>query len=196
MDVKVCSKCGEEKPLTEFYLRKGSHINVCKTCKKEYKEEYLRSKKGIVTSIYNQQTYNSKKRGHPSPSYSKKELKEWLYSQKEFHELYDNWKASNYDTRLKPSCDRLDDYKPYTLDNLQITTWRKNNTRVHEDMKNGINNKQNRAVLQFDLNGEFITEHYSISEAGRKTGNSIGNIHMVCSGIRGKAGGFIWKFKE
>ena len=42
---------------------------------------------------------------------------------------------------LAPSIDRKDDYKPYTFDNIQLTTWQQNKAKGHEDCKNGINNK-------------------------------------------------------
>jgi len=159
-------------------------------------DKYQKTKKGIVTVIYNSQKQSSKRRGHPMPSYTLKELRQWMYSQKEFHELYDQWKASGYDRWLKPSCDRLDDYKPYTLDNLRVVTWKDNNRRSHRDMKNGVNNKQSKTVLQFTLNGEFVAEYYSMHNAERLTGILEGGISNVCRGVRKTAGGFIWKFKE
>lgn len=42
MDTKVCSKCKQEKPLSEFhrYNRRGeSHYSQCKQCKAEYKRQ-------------------------------------------------------------------------------------------------------------------------------------------------------------
>ena len=158
--------------------------------------EYKNSKIGVVSVIYSSQKQHSKHRGHPMPSYTKKELKDWLYSQKKFHELYDVWKANGYEKDLKPSCDRLDDYKPYTLDNLQITTWRGNYKKVHRDKIDGVNNKQSKAVLQFTLDGNFIAEYHSMNEAERQTGISHGNISSVCTGLRNKAGGFVWKYKQ
>ena len=41
MEFKKCTKCGKEKPLTEFYKQKGGKhgvSSVCKLCKKEYLE--------------------------------------------------------------------------------------------------------------------------------------------------------------
>lgn len=47
METKKCSKCGEEKPLSEFYRSsKNGHMNRCKSCDKEYKKE--RQRKGLV----------------------------------------------------------------------------------------------------------------------------------------------------
>ena len=190
MKVKKCRTCGEVKPLTDF----RENRNDCRVCESEKSKARQKTKKGLVTKIYNQQKSSSKKRGHPMPTYSNKELREWMYSQSIFHELYDRWKSSDYNQMLTPSCDRLDDYKPYTLSNLQIVTWHDNKHRHYEDVKNGINNKYNVAVLQFDLNGTFVAEYYSIAEAKRQTG--INHIWDVCSGIRKVAGGYTWKYKN
>jgi len=196
---KVCRVCGELKPLSEFYKHKGhkdGHVNECKSCRDKYFIEYKKSKKGVVSIIYADQKHNSRGRGHPMPSYSKKELKDWLYSQKKFHELYDKWKISGYDRWLKPSVDRLDDYKPYTLDNIRIVTWRDNAYRYYDDAKNGVNNKRCKAVLQFTLDGEFIAEHHSVSKASRVVGTGSSHISRACNGVLDTAKGFIWRYKE
>jgi len=196
MEMKKCSKCGELKPLSEFYIRRDqrTYRAECKKCTDKRNSDYLKTKRGVVYSIYVNQKKHSKKRGHAMPSYTSEELKDWLYSQKKFHELYDKWRTSDYDMWLRPSCDRLDDYKPYTLDNLRVVTLKENVTRSYSDRKNGINNKTNKAVLQFAKNGDFIKEYHSVSEATRQT--KIHHISSVCLGKRMTAGGFIWKFKN
>ena len=199
MEYKRCKHCGELKPISEFYKhksRKDGLLDECKVCKNEYDKQYRRTKKGLVSAIYSHQRRSSEKRGHPMPTYTNKELKEWLYSQKKFHELYDNWKSSGFNKWLKPSVDRIDDYKPYTLDNIQIVTWRDNAYRYYEDKKRGANNKQNKAVLQFSLDGGFIAEYYSISEADRRTGISFKSISNACIGRYKTAGGYKWMFKD
>ena len=43
MKTKVCSKCGEEKEVSEFHKMKGCKYgvrNTCKNCMKEYRKEY------------------------------------------------------------------------------------------------------------------------------------------------------------
>jgi len=137
---------------------------------------YYKTKHGLITRIYNNQVRSSKARCHPLPTYTRQELEDWMYSKSIFHELYDNWKSSDFNPRLVPSCDRLDDYKSYTLDNLRIVTWDENNRRSHEDIKNGINTKPCKTVLQFTLDGELIKEHYSITSASRKLGIERRNI--------------------
>lgn len=54
---------------------------------------------------------------------------------------------------------------------------------------------QGVAVLQFDLEGNFVAEHVSIHEAGRTTGVAWQNISKVVREIRPRAGGYMWKYK-
>jgi len=154
-----------------------------------------RSKEGLITRIYGNQRLRSRQRNDPYPDYKLAELREWFYSQQNFDKLYLDWVCSGWIKNLVPSADRLDDYKPYTLDNLRLVTWVENNARSHRDRRNGINNKMSKVVLQFDLNGNFIKEYYSVSHASRETKTSLGNVSSVCTGRRELAGGFIWSHK-
>ena len=199
MDSKKCTKCGELKLLTEFHKQarnKDGLKGPCRACCALISRIYRRTKVGVVGAIYRDQKSNSKKRKMDIPSYSKLELKDWLFNQDLFHELYDDWAESDYLTDLKPSCDRLNDYLPYTFDNMQILTWEKNRAKGHADSFNGVNKKKLRAVIQLNLNGELIHEFYSVSEAGRQTGINQGNISRCCIGKVKTAGGFKWEFKD
>jgi hypothetical protein len=196
---KQCSKCGEIKPVSEFNAQPANNDGLqtyCKICDRKKHVEYHRTKGGLIAQIYGSQKYRSKRRGHALPTYTKQELTEWLYSQKLFHELFDNWKASGYDTMLVPSVDRKDDSIGYSLGNIQLMTWRENNNKGYSDRKNGINNKASKAVIQFSKEGEFIAEYYSGKEAFRQTGIRQGSISSCCLGISKTSGGYIWKFKE
>lgn len=51
-----------------------------------------------------------------------------------------------------------------------------------------------KRVLQYDLDGNFIREWLSASEAQKTL--KINNVSNVCNGKRKKAGGYIWKYKE
>lgn len=55
--------------------------------------------------------------------------------------------------------------------------------------------KRCKKVLQYNLEGKFISEYNSIKEALEQTGISGHNISSVCKGLRKTAGGFIWKYK-
>ena len=54
-----------------------------------------------------------------------------------------------------------------------------------------------KAVLQYSIDGRFIKEWPSATDASLGLGlNIIAGIGMVCKGKRKTAGGFIWKYKE
>ena len=130
------------------------------------------------------------------PTYTKQELFDWCFSQKLFHELYDNWKASGYDMKLKPSCDRTDDYQGYSLSRLQLMTWDENLMKSRRDRKNGINNKVNKTVVGVHKKTGEEIEIYSQHEAARQTGIHQSAISACCLGKVKSAGGYYWKFKE
>jgi len=195
METKICTKCGEPKPINRFNRHpetKDGKCSWCNDCKNIAIQEYQKTKDGLISTIYSTQRATSRKRGDPMPTYTLGELREWMFSQRVFHELYDNWKESGYNTRLRPSCDRLDDYKPYTLDNLRVVTWRENNQRYMSDSLNGINTKQCISIIQFIGNVD-IAKYYSINSAARKTEIHHSNISACCNGRRKFAGGSQWR---
>lgn len=53
-----------------------------------------------------------------------------------------------------------------------------------------------KPVEQYDLNGEFIKEYVSISDAARVIGKGNSLICNCCKGKRTSAYGFIWKYKR
>ena len=194
---KKCTKCKKIKELKLFYEKKASidgYDPWCKQCNKYAVGNNFKTKNGILSLIYGAQKKHSKQRKHNPPSYTKQELKEWLFNQDLFHELFDKWVASGYLKDLKPSIDRLDDYKGYSFDNIQLMTWEENRLKGYSDRKNGKNNKLSKAVLQYDKSGNYINEFCSVNKAGRKTGISIGNISKCCKENRNSAGGYIWKY--
>ncbi|HNP31796.1 MAG TPA: NUMOD1 domain-containing DNA-binding protein [Flavobacterium sp.] len=51
-----------------------------------------------------------------------------------------------------------------------------------------------KEVLQYHLNGNFLANYVSVSEASRLTGVSKSGIAKCCRGERNHSGGFIWKY--
>jgi len=196
---KKCTLCAIEKSTTEFpkHSQKIDGLNSwCRECTATKEIARSRTVKGMTTVIYTSQRQKSKRRGHIPPSYDKTELETWITSQPNFDTLYSGWVKSEYNTYLKPSIDRIDDYKPYSLSNIRLTTWQENNSKGHHDRKNGINNKASHAVKQFTLDGVFIAEYHSLCEAQRNTDVHQSHISRACKGIYKQSGGFIWKYKE
>lgn len=192
---KTCTKCNQEKHFSEFAKQKDCKYGLTTACKKCTSINYLnytRTIKGLISKMYGGQVMRSKQRGMPLPNYSSSDLNKWLFSN-DFTSFYNVWVWSGFRKDLIPSCDRTDDYKPYTLSNMRLTTWLENNKKALNDRKIGINNKQSKTVVQY-LNGKMVKEYYSIRSAQRETG--INHIVRCCKGLSAHAGGYQWKYKN
>ena len=51
-----------------------------------------------------------------------------------------------------------------------------------------------KIVQQYSLEGEFINEYKSVSEASKQTNFNKTSIAKVCRGDRKSCGGYYWKF--
>lgn len=62
--------------------------------------------------------------------------------------------------------------------------------------KEKISEKFGRKILQFDLNGNFISEWNGTCKASRELKINEGNIWECCNKKRKTAGKYFWKYKE
>lgn len=190
--MKTCSVCKKNLPLDMFNKQSTGKQGVradCKDCLKRF----IRSKHGVINQMYSGCISRTKKKGFTSVSFTKEELEKWVYSCKEFHTLYDKWVLEDYPTALKPSLDRLDDYKGYSLDNIRIVTTNTNVKRYYSDAINGINTKSAKPVEQYSLDGEYIRTFHSLSAAARSVNGIPSNINQVINGTYAQAYGYKWK---
>lgn len=158
---------------------------------------YRKTRSWIISKIYSHQKDNSIKRGHIQPEYTKEQLSDWMFSRPNFEELYNNRIKSWYKKDLKPSVDRLNNYKWYSLDNIQLITFNENRLNVDNDRKNGkFITIQNKTVIRININTLEEKEYYSLSEASRDTNIISQNISKVCKWKRNHAWWFKWKFKN
>ncbi len=197
--MKKCFKCGENKELELFYKHKlmtDGYLNKCIECtKKDVKgSNYDKTEKGVVRVIYKTQVRNSKVRKMELPSYTKQELKEWLYKNN-FKSLYDNWVSSSFDKSKKPSVDRLDDFKPYSFENIRLVTWDENRAHQNQDILNatGTSGQRCKAVIQHDRYGNVLAEYHSYSFAKRTVGYSFEK--CLKNGTPSRKDGTYWKYK-
>ena len=57
--------------------------------------------------------------------------------------------------------------------------------------------KTSKPIVQYDLQGNFISEYFGIREASRQTGINSSHIGDCCNKVKNRksAGGFLWAFK-
>ena len=196
METRICSLCKVEKSIKMFSSRTGGIRYQCKECESESGARYRRTINGVISTMYHGQKGSSKLRGDNLPDYSKEDFRLWILSNDLFHDLYDRWIEAGCQRPLKPSCDRKDDYKPYTLGNLQLMTWKENNDKSHSDRVNGINTKQLKAVTGVHIETGESFSFYSIHEAARRTPAHVGSIMKVLKGQRVHSGGYKWTYSK
>ena len=87
-----------------------------------------------------------------------------------------------------------------SLNNLNLMTPKENTnwgTCIERRAKSMINHKSlSKAVVQYDLQGNFIAEYPSVCETGRKLGIKQGNISSALKGRIKTAGGYIFRYKS
>ncbi len=195
--MKYCNRCKTNRSKSEFRKRsalKDGLASICKICNKDIEAQDKLTLQGLIRKMYSHQCYRSKKRGYALPTYTKLELENWIVSQSNFKKLNKAWLKSGGDKMLKPSVDRLDDYKSYTLDNIRLVTWQENKDKYHSDSFNCINTKQCVSINQLDLKSNYLANHLSISSAARLLGISRVNISQCLIGKQKTAGGFKWAY--
>lgn len=195
--MKKCSKCKEHKQESNFHKdksRPSGYANNCKSCDNLRQ----RDEKGLISRIYRSQKATSKNRGHVPPCYSRDELSDWLYLN-DYKKLHSNWVGSGYEKELKPSVDRIDDYRGYSLENIQLLTWGENSKKAYNQRRNAVGLSGDsvcKSVDQFSLSGNFIKSHKSIAIAARETNCSSRGISKACCGHKDSSDGFKWRHSK
>lgn len=160
-------------------------------------KNYRRTLPGLLSLIYANQRSTSKTANRPPPVYSKEELKEWLVSQPNFQELWNAWVASGYNKYLSPSVDRIDNKISYTLDNIQLVSWRQNLANQKTHQKEAIHlHPASKSITQMDLDGNDLRTFGSVRIAARHLNKekSPSNFTAVCEGKLKTAYGFRWRW--
>jgi len=194
MKTKVCTKCEIPKKLSEFYKDKSKpdgHRPDCKDCitcyqyehrinKSRYNKAYniLNPWKRILNNINYRITTDNKK---VSPYYKEKGIKNYLVE----NDLKNLWYIDKAYLMMLPEIDRKDSSKNYTFENCQFIEM-----VLHRKKDNS------KTILQYDLDGKFIREWYSIKEASKKLKICESGIIQVAKGRRNHSGYFKWKYKN
>lgn len=75
------------------------------------------------------------------------------------------------------------------ISNLEYITQKENCIKAIEYGKVKL-----KPVIQLDKENNFIQKFNSISEAHRKTGVALVDIHRCCNNLRNSAGGYLWRY--
>ena len=198
-------RCNVELSLDSFAIQSTGKLGRRSTCKQCVKEEYRQTPKGVIHSMYSGQLWREKNKGI-ALHYSKTELTAWLYSSNQFEQMFDAWKASGFDQRLRPTCDRIDEHGDYSLNNLQLLTYANNSNKYYDSAKNGSNTKKCKAVSCFNKDNELVATYHSLSAAARAVGSTPANIRNVCERKPLRSGdhiytpmsaaGYIWRYRD
>ena len=176
--------------------------NECKECtkkrvsinQKRVGDAYDSTEKGVVRVLYKTQKRHNKLRGHGDMPYSKIELSEWLYKNN-FKSLYDKWIESGKKKDLKPSVDRVNDFKGYSLGNIKLGTWAENKHHQYEDITNGTGTSgaMCKAVYQFDASSILVDSYISYNQAARSAGYSLE--YQIKKKVKCR-NGFYWSYSK
>jgi hypothetical protein len=83
------------------------------------------------------------------------------------------------------------------LSNIDINSISKINERKNKSSYSNLNNNTSKPILQYDLNGNFIKEWKSISEAVKYLNlKQTTGISATCRGIQKSCFGYYWEFKK
>jgi HNH endonuclease/NUMOD4 motif len=77
------------------------------------------------------------------------------------------------------------------VDNLE---WCTNTENMAHAKENNLN--RSRSVVQYNLKGEYITTHKSVTEAAIAVNGTDSIIARVCRGKRTHHKGFIWRYED
>lgn len=152
------------------------------------RQKYRRTPKGVLCVIHRGQRCSSTRRGHAPVAYTLEQLRDRFLNDPLFVSIYDRWVSLGYPSSEKPSLDRIDPAKPYTLDNLQVMTWRENAAKGKKEIA------WCKPLIQMDMDGNELARFDSILEAVAKVGVDRTTLWHVCAGHFKQAAGFRWRY--
>ena len=171
---------------------------------KKYRQENKRTEQGRLTKTYSRIKRDQSNKFNEFLSFSKGDLWDWIQSnyQEKFSLLFKNYVDSDCNRYLNPSIDRIDDYKGYTFDNMQLITWHENNIKGRNSVKNKEQCSEmakktwSKKVYQCTIDGEIINEYTSTREASRHLDIDSSAISKCCrNGIKSYKN-IVWRYAD
>jgi hypothetical protein len=162
-----------------------------------------KTKKAWIGNTYRNMKTHAKNRGMTLPNFSQKEFEEWINNQDLiFNYLFKRYINSNYKKDFVPSINRLDDYKSYSFDNIELTTWEDNNikgrkskktiSRVHKKLGKVARDYYKKPVGMFQEN-KLLKKYDAIRDA-TPDGFDSSAIVKCCKNKLNTHKGFSWRY--
>jgi hypothetical protein len=191
-----CRKCKTYKPLHEF---NHSHVyrtgkGECRICLRQTKGvtkfRYKTDYNNFIKYIYSNLVGGCKYKNFPAPNFTLDDFTIWIKNQN-YDKLYLDWQQHRFDSYYKPSIDRKNSRENYTLNNMQLITWKENADKQSKEQKW----KVGKPVYQLE-DGFVIAKYCSILEASRQTKIDASGIARVCKKEYAIAGNYGWSYSN
>ena len=197
--VPRCMGGVDENNIVELTAREHflCHILLCEIYPKEYKLKHALflmaiGKQKVKENIYviGSRVYERLKKEYSQMLIGKKHSEETCI--KKSNKMKEIWDSKPYEEKQLISSKRQKTKLKNGTNKISKTTAEKISKSL-QGRKITWDRGVNKKILQFDLEGNFIKEWDSISEASKSVKGDVGS-HLA--GRQKTAGGYIWKFKE
>lgn len=152
---------------------------------KIYRRTHKADLKNWITKTYGRMKRDNKHKFNAELPFTKLQFADWVLCHNIF-ELLDNYKNSDFDKNFNPSINRLDDYKGYSFENIELITWKENNEKGRKSLKNKEQCSKmakeiwSKKVIQKDLEGNIINIFSSTHDVNRILGFDSSLIARAC----------------
>lgn len=176
---------GKQKYFTEEELNEAQRLKCKKWRNKnkehisKYSKEYAKTKMGRASSLVNAYNNADKKANRDKGNLTAQWVIENIFSKPCVHCGETDWH--------KLGCNRLDNSKPHTIDNVEACCGHCNYV---------LSGRPKKRVLQIDVDtNEVIHRYESVSEAAKAFEISNATMSRCCNGEYKQYKGYIWKFE-
>lgn len=178
----LCTYCVKYKPKEDYLDCNLSHKHyICGECEREHRKKKLGNINRLIDNVYGHQKASDK------ILYTWDQLCDWLHKETNFVALYQDWKVYSFEKEYTPTVIRIDASKPFSLDNLRVTT------AAHA--REYCTHKRERKVIQMDDDGKEIANFSNARVAAQFLNyKCYSNIHEACKGTKKRVAGYRWKY--
>lgn len=147
-------------------------------------DRYRKTKKWILTNLYHKMKYRR------WVEFSLGELHKMFLEDKKFDRIYNEWVKSWFNKQFKPSIDRINYKRWYSIGNIQILSWAEN--RFKQSMER---RSRKWAVLQI-IWDEIIKIYRSQRQAVKETWLTQSNMSAVLNWKKKTCWWYIWRYES